>query len=346
MKGKNLLGKLSLISLLAISSQSCKKENGIDNNNVIQRPYVLYVADASGTLLKSNDGNNYKTILAGDGTPIRAISTSKEKLLFVKSDRLFVSSDTGTSFNPLLQNRVSVPTNIVGSTFLLDIPSLNRVYLTNTLSIRGKVSLSPENGKYFNPDTSWAPGMDSAYVIETFTYLDNQNLCGYSPTGSVNGTTSLFIKKHKDSVWLPQITDLPGSVKYQLANKGNTIIATDFDGIKGSYYSDDMGKTFKAFTGLPSAKKLYCTHSSSNIILIGTEKNGVYLTSGTSFSPSNSGIDAQTSVYGIAAKENYYKNGVTKKFFYLATSTGIYKSEDMAKSWIKVNKDGDFRTIN
>jgi hypothetical protein len=345
MKGKNLLGKLSLLALLAIGSQSCKKENGIDNNNVIQRPYVLFVADKDGTILKSNDGDNYTTILSGDGFPIRSIVTSKQNILFVKDDRLFLSEDNGKAFNPLRSDLVTIPKNIRWSNFMLNIPNLDRVYITNSQSNRGKVSQSPSNGQYFLVDSSWTKDKDSAYNIESFTYLDNQILFGYSPSGSVTGSTKLYLKTGKDNTWEPKITDLPSPYSFYLAHKGNTLIATDYDGVKGSYYSDDSGKTFKPFTGLPVGKKLLCTYSAYNIVLIGTEKGGLYTTSGTTFSSSNGGIDAGSSVYGIVAKDNYYKNGVSKKFFYLATSTGVYRSEDMAKSWIKVYKNKDCRTI-
>jgi hypothetical protein len=70
----------------------------------------------------------------------------------------------------------------------------------------------------------------------------------------------------------------------------------------------------------------------------------VYRLSGTTFVASNSGLHPNPTVYAIVAKENYYKNNVTKQFFYIATDKGIYRSEDLAKSWIKV-KEGDYRLL-
>jgi hypothetical protein len=344
MKGKNLLGKLSLIALFAIASQSCKKENGIDNNNVIKRPYVVYTADAHGNIFKTNDGDNYNTIFPGDGLPLRSFITSKANILFAKDDRLFVSENGGQTFNPIAIDVVVVPKNIRYSNFLLDVPQLNRIYVTNSIAITGKVSFSPENGTYFDSDTSYTD-QDTPYVAESFTYLDNGNLFSFSKAGSKFGKSRLFIKTGKDKQWEPKVTDLPGPFDFYLSHKGNTLIATDYDGTQGAYYSDDSGKTFKQFTGLPTTRKLLCTYSANNIVLVGTEKGGLYITSGTAFSSANGGIDANTSVYGIVAKDNLYKNNTTKKFFYLATSTGIYRSEDMAKSWIKV-KVGDYRLIN
>jgi hypothetical protein len=343
MKVKNLLGKLSIIALMAVAAQSCKKENGIDNNNVIQRPYALYVSDSTGNIYKTNDGNNYKTIFPGDGNPLRAITTSKQNLVFVKGMTVFLSTNEGKTFNPIKQTLVQVPSGIRWQNFILDIPQLNRLYISNTLGIIGKISQSPQNGVYFELDTSYTE-VDTPYLVESFAFTNNQILYGYSSSGSKFGVSKFFYKAGKDAKWKPMVTDLPSPHSFYLTAWGNKIVATDYDGVKGALHSSDTGKTFVAFTGLPSAK-LLSTYSAHDKLLVGTQGNGIYLYDGATFVPSNSGIDAKTSVYGIVAKDNYYKNKATKKFFYIATNTGIYKSEDLAKSWIKV-KTGDYRLIN
>lgn len=344
MTKKSLLGKLSLIALMAIASQGCKKENGIDNNNVIQRPYVLYAADKNGTIYNTNDGVNYKTILPGDGSPLRGLITSKANIIIVKSDRVFLSTNGGKAFNPLKDAIVTVPTNIKWANFIIDVPALNRIYVSNLIAGTGQVAYSPENGTYFNADTNWS-ATDTPFATESFTYLDNQTLYGFSISGSVYGASKLFFKSGKDISWKPRPTNLPDPANFYLAHIGNTLVATDYDGVKGAYYSDDEGKTFKAYSGLPANKILYATYSAYDKLLIGTQGMGVYVADGTTFKPSNSGIDANTTVYSIVGKDNLYKNNVSKKFFYIATSTGIYKSEDLAKSWVKVKKDGDYRLV-
>lgn len=344
MKVKNLLGKLSIIALMAIASQSCKKENGIDNNNVIQRPYALYVSDSNGNIYKTNDGDNYKTIFPGDGNPLRAITTSKQNILFVKDMTLFLSTNEGKAFNPIKQTLVQVPSSIRWQNFILDIPQLNRVYITNSLGIIGKISQSPQNGVYFELDTSFTD-VDTPYLVETFAFTNNQILYGYSSAGSKFAVSKLFYKTGKDEKWKPRVTDLPSPHSFYLSAWGNKIVATDYDGVKGALHSSDTGKTFVAFTGLPTGVKLLSTYSAHDKLLIGTQGKGVYLYNGATFEAKNSGIPANTSVYGIVAKDNYYKNKISKKFFYLATNKGIFKSEDMAQSWINV-KPGDYRLIN
>jgi hypothetical protein len=344
MKGKSLLGKLSFIALLAIASQSCKKIDGIDNNNVIQKPYVVFAADASGNIFKTNNGNNYTTIFPGDGSTLRAVITSKENILVVKGQTLFLSVNEGKSFNPY--NNLTVPASIKWPYFIMDVPSFARIYSVNILSGPkcGTLSFSQwDNGKSFDADTNWKD--DTPYTTESLTQLDNGTLYGYSLSGSANGISKLFYKTGKDDPFMPRATDLTSPYNFYLSHSNNTLIATDYDGVKGSWYSNDDGKTFSQYAGLPAGKKLYATYGKYNQVLIGTQDNGVYLLQGSTFYPSNNGLDPLTSVYGIVSKENLYKNNVVKKFFYLATSTGIYRSEDLAKSWVKV-KDGDYRIIN
>ncbi|MCC6187350.1 MAG: hypothetical protein IT256_09380, partial [Chitinophagaceae bacterium] len=284
-------------------------------------------------------------VFPGDGFPIRSIVTSKQNVLFAKANRLYLSEDNGQNFNPLRADLINLPLTSMAPNFILDIPGWNKLYVSNLESIRGKVSISPENGTYFNTDTMWTKDQDSAYNIESYTFTEGNLLFGYSPTGSVIDTTKLYVKKTADGRWEEVRTNLSKNYQFYLSHNGSSVIATDYNGLGGAFYSSDEGKTFSAYAGLPVGKKLYSTYAAKNIVLVGTEKNGVYVTTGTTFATSNSGIDAQTTVYGIVSKENYFKNKVTKTYFYLATSTGIYKSEDMAKSWIKVYKNNDFRTI-
>lgn len=334
MKTKSLLGKLSLLTLLALATQSCKKENGIDNNNVIQRPYVLYAADKQGTIYKSNDGTNYKTIFSGDGTAIRSMTVSKSNLIIIKNATAFYSKNEGRTFDAISNLNVSVPTNIKWPGFLLDVPKFKVVQLVNVSGFGG-LSISPSNGEYYNADTNW---VDVAPSTESLTIAGDEVLFCYSLVGS-----KLYMRTEAGAKWQQRGAGaLPKPFNFYLSRFGKTLIATDYDGLEGSWYSIDSGNSFKKYTGLPKAT-LYATYGAFEKLLVGTD-SGVYVAEGTKFAPSNTGLAALTKVYSIVAKDNYYKNDATKKVIYIATDKGIYRSEDMAKSWVKV-KDGDHRLL-
>lgn len=340
MKGNSLLGKLSLIALLAIASQSCKKENGIDNNNVIETPYVLYASDASGNVFKTNDGQNYSTIFPGDGTPLRAIITSKQNILLAKNQTLFFSENEGKTFNPYPV--VKLPVNIPWPYFILDVKSYERIQCANIYSMGGVSQSQWDNGKSFDNDTNWVN--DTAYSTESFTELEDGLVYAYSLSGGKQNISRLYYKAGKDKPWTPRPASLPTPNRFYLSHYNNTLVATDYDNLAGSWYSNDSGKSFQQYLGLPTTVTLYATCGKYNQLLIGTQSKGVYRLSGTTFVASNSGLHPNPTVYSIVAKENYYKNNVTKQFFYIATDKGIYRSEDLAKSWIKV-KEGDYRLL-
>lgn len=341
---KNILGKISLFSVAILCTQSCKKESSIDNNNVIQRPYVIYAVDTNGYIYKSNDGEQYKTIFPGDGKPLRAITTSKENIVFVKNQFIYYSDNEGVNFVQIKPNLVNIPTSIVHPNIILDVPALQRLYITNQLGIRGKISYSPKNGEYFIMDTLFTSA-DSPFVIESYAYTPNGLLYGYSNSGSVNGVTKLFYKAGADAKWTAQSTNLPNPNNFYLSPWDNKLLATDYNGNKGVWYSDDTGKNFQMMSGLPTSKLLLSNCAAYDKLLVGVQEDGVYVYNGSSFVPSSVGLPSKTSVYGIVAKGNYYKNEQQQKLFYIATNHGIFKSEDLGQSWILV-KEGKYTLIN
>lgn len=341
MKRNVLFGKLLLLSSFILAFQSCKKENGIDNNNAISRPYALYAASANGEICVTNDGDNYKTVLPGDGVPVRAMATSGSNLLIVKGKTVYVSTNNGRNFNPIsTTTQASVPTSILWQYFILDVPSHDRrVYVSSSLFLGGTAK-AWANGESFTADTLFEKTAVKPYSVESFTQLTNNVVLSYSIS-----KPQLYMRLHADSPWLERpATNLPVVFAFYLTHNGNTVIATDYNGVKGAWYSTDTGKTFKQYTGLPN-KKLYTTHAPFNeTVLVGTDSNGVYRLATTNFVQSNTGMAQNTSVYSIVSKDNVYKNGVSKKYVYAATNTGIYYSQDLGLNWVKV-KDGDYRLV-
>jgi hypothetical protein len=95
---------------------------------------------------------------------------------------------------------------------------------------------------------------------------------------------------------------------------------------------------------LPQQRLLATAAPFDQVLLVGTDSLGVYSLSGNTFSPINNGLGTTTSVRGIAAKDNVYKNDLVRDYFYIATSTGLYRSQDAGENWERVFP-GDFTVI-
>lgn len=356
MKGLKIFGTLAAAVALTATLQSCKRENGIDNNNVLQVPYALYAADAQGGILKTNDGQVFTSTFPGDGRPIRALATSQKNVLIIKDSLFFVSMDNGFSFLPFTIDKYRLPGGIFWQQFfLLNTKKDNRIYLPTYISKYGlNVVFSDDNGtgRYFYTDTVWnKKNTDTASFFNSFTETDNGYVYAYSNAGSRNNPAQrLYVKKSKDSSWQSVTTNLApdGSISagdsFYLSHIGNTLIAASYRSNQGVWFSVNDGATFKKYGGVPDELIIYDTRAAFDKVMLATNM-GVYLFGdNNSFAMSNSGLDAKTVAYSIATKENVYKNGVVKNYVFIATNTGIYRSEDKGRTWVKA-KPGDYRLV-
>lgn len=347
MRKSYLLYTVAVFALLAITTQSCKKVDGINNNSVIETPYSLYYSDSSGALYNTNNGTTAKPmVFPPDGYSCRAICVSGNNLLWLK-ERLYISTNNGTNFNPTYD---SVP-QLVGlnqyyvayQSAILDVPDQNRVYVSTFGGIG--VAYNEKNGAKNN----WM--IDTAYdhndnnvnnaAIVSFTELKNHVLVGYDVNNRIlakNSSTSRWLNRTGTN----SSTNLPLSF-FTLGHYNNTLVAIDYNGVYGAYYSNDTGKTWAPFAGLPAGRRLYAVASPfDQVLLVGTDSAGVYRLNGGMFVPANNGLEDYTSVRAIVGKEDIYKNDNTsQKYVYIATSKGLYQSVDMGQNWIQVQK-GNF----
>lgn len=323
--------------LLTLGLASCRKENGIDNETVILKPYAVFVSDGEGALFSSNNGDEYNTVFPPDGFASRAIVTAGTNVVWVKNN-VFTSQNNGL-FNPTyLFSRPNIP----WQQMILYVASHGRVYIASAALLGRSVAYSEDNGVIWKNDVAFdtllGPGN-----ITSFAQLASGALFGYS-----NDSTRIYRRDNKDDKWsetFPQ--GLPADSSFYLHNFNNILTLSSYSGLNGVWRSSDSGRNWTQYGGVPG-RKIYCTASPFNrALLVGTDSLGLFRSvNGTSaFVPSNAGLDQFTSVYGIVGKDDQYKNGRVLQYIYIATSTGVYRSEDEGQNWIKV-KDGIHRAIN
>lgn len=327
---------LLLIAVLAVSS--CRKENGIDNNKVIRTPYTVLFVDRLGVPTKTNDGALFVDMNGPQGNvPVRAITPSGSSNIIYILKNLFLNTDNGESRNWNPKN-YNVNPSVNWASMILDVPG-DAVYLATT-DTHG-VEFSQDNGVIWNVDSRFSTDLAAA-SIQSFAYTPKGKLFGLDMTGA-----GIYVLPNKNSSWsaVSVTTGLPVGTSWYLTNFNNSLIAADYKGANGVYHSDDDGQTWTAFTGIPGNQEIFsCAAPLGQVLLAGTDSAGIYRLVGNNFVPSNNGLEPFTSVHGITGKQDVYKNGIIKRYVYITTNHGLYRSEDLGQNWV-IMKPGDLRPI-
>ncbi len=208
-------------------------------------------------------------------------------------------------------------------------------------------------------------GTDSSLLItiNSLTLLKNGVLCGYDSwhnrnfyktqdilwketTSNPNADTILYSLigtgrpyyfgsrlPHRDLVASPP----ESSSRYSYGHYNNRLIAIEMMACNdvGAYYSDDTGRNWVAYAGLPKTSMLCINSPFEETCLIGTYRYGLWVlnTNTNAWQQCNNGLATDLIVRNIAFKQNYYKDGSVKKFIFLATNKGIYTSTDNGLNW-------------
>ncbi|MGN6568570.1 MAG: hypothetical protein ACTHJ0_11485 [Flavipsychrobacter sp.] len=330
--------KLVAVALVAVAFQSCRKYNDINTDTVIVAPYSLYFSDSAGSLINTNDGNVFKpSVFPSDGYPSRAICVAGENLMWVKGNA-HISTNNGVNFNPTYTYVNPLAFN---QSLILYAKDEDRVYMASAEQ-RG-IEYSDQKGaiKSWQSDTAFNKAIAAgSFLATSFAQLKDNTVIVYDYI-----TNRIFTKGNKTAAWveskpLPAPAKfLPSGHKFSLGHYNNTLVAIDSMGKGGAWYSNDKGASWNQYTGLPTTRPLLCVASPfDGVLLVGTDSLGIYALQGssTSFAYSGSGLGINSSVRGIAFKENVYENGVAKQYVYIATSQGIYRSQDLGQNWVQV----------
>lgn len=329
---RSVLSKIFVASCLMaplVISTSCKKVSpiAIDNDEVIQTPYGLFIANTNGMLINTNDGQHFTNIFPPDGYAPRALVTSEQSLLMIK-ENLHASFNNGKNFQVVFDkvNRQEWNEQII------DAPLQGRMYVATT---KGKgVAYSEDHGKTWIIDTNFDPLIPVNYMITSFAAANDGSVYAFS-----NISLLLLKRATKDAPWTPVTIEgvYPADDgEYFVTGDGQSLFLIESTGKFTHYVSDDGGVHWLRLSNanIPWGSKIWtATRTPGGNLLLGTE-NGVYR-----FEPpnllvsSNNGMEIGTDVRRLTYKKNVYKNETTKYFTYAATNMGLFRSVDKGLNW-------------
>jgi hypothetical protein len=343
MRNFSVVYKLAAVALLAFTAQGCKKRmNGIDNNQIVSKPYSLFIADSSGRLEFTNDGKLFKTAFGAQGVNhVRSMTFSKNNFIWVLTHNAHVAEDKelfggdNFNFNPI---NLGVTPLATWQSMMLDVPDHGRVYLAGNSGFG--VIYSDSNGKRnsWKVDGNFASNIAAPVTITSFTQLKDGTLIGYDHINN-----RIFNKIGKPNAWeeVKPMTGLPTGGKFFLSHFQDITILGDSTGVNGVWYSIDKGATWAQYTGLPTGAQVQCMLSPfDRVFLVGTSTHGIYRLplNSTNLQPSNEGLNNLINIRAIAAKDDYYKNEAVTEYVYLATDFGLYRSVDLGNNWILLRR--------
>ncbi len=335
MRKSSLFYLCGLVAAITVGVYSCKKSNGIDNNNVVKTPYSLFFSDTAGALYVTNDGRTYSGFLfPPDGKSCRALAVSSNNILWGKT-HLYYSNNNGRNFNLTYDTVSSFPElSCNGSelntnqSMLINIPEWNnRVYtLSNSPNASRNwlgIIYSDANG---NP-RSW--NMEGSYDtmgvgrlpvrMKSFTMLANGTLCGLAYSGPADNDMihhRNFVKAGKD--------------ENVYANRWKEVTANP-DGIPYIHSGNPGGTPLPPFgSALTDTAYWYLGHFNNRLIAIdGKCKYGAYYSDdlGANWKSYSSGLPANTSMLCIESPfEEVCLLGTSGKGLYILNiHTGVWE---------------------
>jgi len=334
-----------LAGLFLLSVPSCKKYNQVDNSGTVKTPYILYVGGYYGTLHKTNDALYFNTLFPTDHSTVRQVVVADTMLLYVK-ENLYFSRNEGKAF----QQSNDHPRDFEDLFYKYYLPNQALYAATDKavyLCSKTGLEKSTDNGETFFPETNWA--LSSPAITPT------------SITQTENG--NLYILKDPDEIYekifggawtkinvvtpLPSAT--PDTTTWYITHKFNVLLAVDFNGPAGIYYSMDGGVNWTATTGLPTKRKILFGNqplSINNSFFAGLDSGGLYRLdlSGTNFVPSGQGIPWFAKVHFVAGKKVIYRTDVERYYHFCATDQGLYISENDGLDW-RLLRTGAYSTL-
>jgi hypothetical protein len=328
-----------IMLLVAVTISSCKKYNQIDNGSTVKTPYTLFIGGYNGIMKKTNDALYFSSLFATDNSTIRSIIVADSNVCMIK-DSFYYSKDDGKFFQ-LSYKKVTPHIDRFYKYYIPNISLYNqndkRLYLCSKNSF---IEFSTDLGKTFQVDNNW---IDASKTLQptSITQLNNGRMF-------MMKDTSLF-RQIGVGGWEKMEVDTPFNLTYTanwyISHTHDTLMAIDFDGTQGVYYSTDEGRKWYIVKQLlPNTKKILFGKEVFGQFYIGLDSAGLYSFSGNQLKPVGKGIPWYAKVSDMVGKTIRYRTDATRNYWFCATDQGLYISETDGTDW-KLVHPGQWSTL-
>lgn len=342
-----------IFSAIVLSSTliSCKKYNQIDNASTVKTPFVMYAGGYYGTLQKTNDLLFLTTLFPTDNSVVRQVLVADTTLLYLKK-HMYYSKNEGKAFQPSNPN---TPLPFVDDFYKYYFPNSalydeveRKVYLcrstdTNALA-SNQLTVSTDYGMNFTNETNWSSNTTIApfntYNPTSITQLDNKVIYAIKDT--------IIWEKIGTNLWdtVNTVTKLPFAKGWYISHSHDTLIAIDYFGKNGIYYSTDGALNWNPCKGMPKNRRiLFGNQALNGTFYIGYDSLGMYRLEGENFKATGAGIPWYAKVSYVTGKRVVYRTGEIRNYLFCATDQGMYISETNGLDW-RLHKQGSFSTLH